>query len=390
MSEENKQTEEQYRFGTKAVHAGQNPDPYSGSIMTPISLSTTFAQKSIGNLFPGKFEYARSSNPTRDSLEKLLASLENGKYGFTFSCGLGAINACLNLLKHGDHVISIKDVYRGTSRSITNMKISHNIHSSFVDFSTENWEEFVLEETKMIWIESPTNPLMTIVDLKKISKTVKEKYPKIILIMDNTLMSPYFQNPLDLGVDIVVHSITKYINGHSDILMGAVITNNFQISHQLKFYQNASGIIPSPFDCFMVIRSTKTLHIRMKRTEENAIAIANYLESNDKIERVLYPGLKSHPQYEIGKTQTTGYGGLITILIKGNKQTKKFVNNLKLFTIAESLGGVESLVQWPYYNIQYVPNEFKYLFKENMVRLSIGIEDIEDLLTDIKSSLETI
>jgi cystathionine gamma-lyase len=232
---------------------------------------------------------------------------------------------------------------------------------------------------------------MTIVDICEISKFLKEKHPKIIFVIENTLMTPYFQKPLKLGADIVVHSVTKYINGHSDILMGAAVTNSSEIFQELKFHQNAMGIVPSPFDCFLAIRGVKTLHLRMESSQKNAIQISSFLENHPKIERVLYPGLKSHPQYELGKSQTTGFGGMMTVFINGNDEaTKSFLNHLKLFTIAESLGGVESLIQWPYFNVQWVPEEFKFLFKVNMVRISVGIEDVEDLIEDLSSSLEKI
>jgi cystathionine gamma-lyase len=232
---------------------------------------------------------------------------------------------------------------------------------------------------------------MTIVDICEISKFLKEKHPKILFVIENTLMTPYFQKPLNLGADVVVHSVTKYINGHSDILMGAAVTNSSDIFQELKFHQNAMGIIPSPFDCFLTIRGIKTLHLRMEECQRNSKKISSFLENHPKIERVLYPGLESHPQHELGKSQTTGFGGIMTIFINGNEEkTKSFVNHLKLFTIAESLGGVESLIQWPYFNIQWVPEDLKHLFKVNMIRISVGIEDAQDLIDDLSASLEEI
>jgi len=360
--------------------------------MTPISLSSTFAQFKVGVKYPGGYEYSRSGNPTRDAFEKCVASLENGKYGLAFSSGLGATTAITNLLKSGDHIICGNDVYGGTGRYFRKVATKMGIEVDFIDFNDfELFEKTLKKNTTMIWLETPTNPNLTIFDILKISKL---KNKETLLVVDNTFMSPYFQLPLNLGADIVVHSVTKFLNGHSDVVMGVAVTKNEIIYENLKFLQNAMGIVPSPFDCFLALRGVKTLHLRMERSSKTALVIANFLESSNKILKVSYPGLKSHPQYELGKKQMTGDGAMITFFLKGGiKQSQQFLENLKIFVLAESLGGVESLAEHPAImtHASVPPDQREKLgIKDNMIRLSVGIESEKDLLNDIKNALDNV
>jgi len=292
-----------YGFSTRAIHAGQKPDSHSGAIMTPISMSSTFAQSSPGVQYPGKYEYSRSGNPTRDAFEMCIASLEGGKYGLAFSSGLGATTGIIHLLKKGDHVICGDDLYGGTGRYFRFASEKMGIEFSFVDFDEKGaLEKNLKKNTRMIWIETPTNPTLKIFDIANVKSKLKN-HKDIIFVVDNTFMSPFYQSPLKLGADIVVHSVTKYLNGHSDCVMGVAVTSDEKIHKDLRFLQNAMGIIPSPFDSFLALRGVKTLAIRMKKHESNAFKIATLLEKSEKVSKVTYPGLKSHPQYEIAKKQ---------------------------------------------------------------------------------------
>jgi cystathionine beta-lyase/cystathionine gamma-synthase len=374
---------------TRVVHAGVKPEPITGAVMTPIFASSTFAQKE-----PGKhsgYEYGRSQNPTRDALETSLADLENGTNGFVFSSGLAAQSAILELLRPGDHIIAFDDLYGGTFRLLEEIKKkSSAIEISYVDFNKVDLNKVIKKNTKLIWIETPTNPLLKITDLKKISNIAKKH--KVLTVCDNTFASPINQNPLDLGIDIVNHSTTKYINGHSDIIGGAlVIKNNKKLSDKLAFIQNSIGAVPSPFDCFLVLRAIKTLALRMKQHNSNGIKIAKFLANHKKISKVLYPGLNTHPQFKIAKKQMSGFGSVITFYHKGNlKQIKKFMQKLKIFVIAESLGGVESLIESPALMTHAYVNTKKNQLTPipiNLIRISVGIEESNDLIADLKQAL---
>ncbi len=374
---------------TRVVHAGVKPEPITGAVMTPIFASSTFAQKE-----PGKhsgYEYGRSQNPTRDALETSLADLENGTNGFVFSSGLAAQSAILELLRPGDHIIAFDDLYGGTFRLLEEIKKkSSAIEISYVDFNKVDLNKVIKKNTKLIWIETPTNPLLKITDLKKISNIAKKH--KVLTVCDNTFSSPINQNPLDLGIDIVNHSTTKYINGHSDIIGGAlVIKNNKKLSDKLAFIQNSIGAVPSPFDCFLVLRAIKTLALRMKQHNSNGIKIAKFLANHKKISKVLYPGLNTHPQFKIAKKQMSGFGSVITFYHKGNlKQIKKFMQKLKIFVIAESLGGVESLIESPALMTHAYVNTKKNQLTPipiNLIRISVGIEESNDLIADLKQAL---
>jgi cystathionine gamma-lyase len=382
-------------FATDAVHAGQHPDPHSGAVMIPISLSTTFAQKSPGVKYPGNFEYSRSANPTRKAFEDCIAKLENGKYGLAFSSGLGATTTIFNMLQEGDHVICVDDVYGGTQRYIRNVAVKFGISCTFVDFNQDGgklYENAFTNKTKLVWLETPTNPTLKISDIKR-SAEVAHKHGAI-LVVDNTFMSPYFQRPLDLGADISVHSVTKYINGHSDVVMGVAVMKDDALYAKLKYLQNSLGAIPSPFDCFLALRGVKTLHLRMREAAKSAQVLAEMLEKHEKVEKVLYPGLKSHPNFDIGLKQTTGFSGMITFWVKGGiEQARQFLENVKIFACAESLGGVESLVDHPAIMTHAsVPAEErkKLGISDTLIRLSVGVEDVNDLLADLKTALEHV
>jgi len=379
-------------IGTSCIHAGQPSDPISGAVMIPISLATTFHQVSPG--VTKGYDYSRSGNPTREAYEKCVAELENGKYGLAFASGSSCTATIIASLQPGDHVISVDDVYGGTQRYFRKVAtISSGITFTFVDFTkTGELEKAFTNKTKLVWLETPTNPTLKISDIEKTAKLAHEH--NAILVVDNTFLTPYFQRPLSLGADVVVHSITKYMNGHSDVVGGVMILNNEDLYKRLKFLQNAIGAVPSPFDCFMVMRGLKTLHIRMREHEKNAMQVAKFLEKSDKIERVAYPGLPSHPQHEIAKKQQTGYGGMITFWLKGGlEQSRQFLENLKIFACAESLGGVESLAEHPAImtHASVAPEERAKLgISDSLCRLSIGIEDVEDILNDIKNALDHV
>ena len=384
------------KFETKAVLLGEEPDLKDGygDVVVPIHLSSTFARKEVDKPTKG-YEYSRSGNPTRNALEKKLAALEDAKFALAFSSGLAAETViCATLMKSGDHVIAFDDLYGGTRR-LFNKVFNQNFNVEFSYVDARNIEEVksnIRENTKIIWLESPTNPLLKLCDIREISDIAKNK--KIIVAVDNTFMSPYFQKPLNLGVDIVVHSTTKYLNGHSDSIGGAIMLSNEEIYNKLKFNQNAMGPVLSPFDSFLVLRGIKTLPVRMEKHNENAVKIANYLESHPKVKKVNYPGLKSHPQHELAKKQMSGFGGMISFEVKGElKEAKKFLENLKIFSLAESLGGVESLIEHPalmtHASVAKEERE-KIGITDSLIRVSVGIENIDDLIGDLDNSFNAI
>eukprot|EP01132_Coremiostelium_polycephalum_P003283 gene3283-4112_t len=379
-----------HKIGTKVIHAGQPADSVTGAVIVPISLSTTFQQPSPGVL-PAGFDYSRSGNPTRKALEECIAACENAKYGLAFSSGLATLTTITHLLKAGDEVVSIDDVYGGTRRYFTRVAQNFDLKFSFVDMSTlDDLKAAMTDKTKMVWIETPTNPLLKVADIKAVADYVHTR--GAFLVVDNTFMSPYFQNPLDLGADIVIHSVTKYINGHSDVVMGVLATNNDTLFEKLKFLQNSIGAVPSPFDCFLALRGIKTLHIRMREHEKNAFQVCEFLTKHAKVERVIYPGLPSHPQHELCKRQMKGFGGMVVFFVKGGiEQSKKVLENLKIFALAESLGGVESLVELPSImtHASVPPEERAKLgITDTLIRLSVGIEDPVDLINDLAQALE--
>lgn len=380
-----------HAFSTKSIHIGNEPDlDGSGDVIMPIHLSTTFARRKVDKPSRG-YEYSRSGNPTRDALEKNLASLENGNYAFTFSSGLAAITNILFLLKSGDHVLSIDDVYGGTRRLFMKVFKQYNISFSFANFTdATELKKYAQQNTKLIWLESPTNPLLKIVDIASIVKFAKSK--NIKTVVDNTFSSPYFQKPLDLGADIVIHSMTKYIGGHSDVVAGSVIVKDKKLAVQLKFLQNAVGAILSPFDCYQILKGVKTLAIRMEKHESNAKKIANFLNHHKKVKKVYYPGLPEHPGYAIAKRQMYGFGGMISFELRGNVKTAiSFLENLRLISIAESLGVVESLIEHPasMTHASVPKKERKKIgLSDTLIRLSVGIEAVEDIVSDIKEALD--
>lgn len=380
------------KFSTKAIHAGNNPDPSTGAVNVPIYATSTYADEAYG--VSKGYDYGRTINPTRVALETNLAALENAKYGFAFSSGMGATHAVASLLQKGDHVIVSQNVYGGTYRIFERIFRKMGLDFSWVDTSIKSEIENALKpHTKMIFVETPTNPMLSLTDLLMISDFAKKN--KLISVCDNTFMSPYFQNPLDFGIDVVVHSTTKYINGHSDAIGGFAATGREDIAEQLKFIQNSVGAVPSPFDCYLVLRATKTLALRMERHNLNAMKIAIELHENykDKIKKVYYPGLKSHPQHELAKKQMRGFGGMISVDLGSLNNAVKFFNGLKIFSRAESLGGVESLICHPVSMTHgAVPKEEREKFglTDGLVRLSVGIEDYEDLIEDIKNALDEI
>lgn len=376
-------------FETKAIHIGQEADPATGATITPIYQTSTYTQEALGK--HKGYEYSRSGNPTRKATEVALASLENGQFGLCFASGLAATSTVLFLLKAGDEVITGNDLYGGTVRLFNKVFSNFNIKFTFVDGrESKNFEQAITSKTKLIWLETPTNPLLRLTDIKEVSKLGKAK--NIIVAVDNTFASPFFQKPLDLGADIVVHSTTKYLGGHSDVVGGAVITNSEELFHKVKFYQNAVGAVSGPFDSWLVLRGIKTLAIRMNKHEENALKIAWFLESHPKIKKVNYPGLRSHPQHGLAKKQMSGFGGMISFEVNGDKETaKKIVESTKLFALAESLGGVESLIGHPVTMTHAeVPDEQKKILgiTDNLIRISVGIEDTNDLINDLKQALE--
>lgn len=375
------------KFATKQIHAGQHPEETTGAVITPIFQTSTYSNAKLGE--SKGYDYGRTINPTRVALEQNLAALENGKHGFCFSSGMAAVQAVITLFKPGDHVICTNNVYGGTYRLFEQIIKNYGLEFSYVDTSdNEALKNAVKENTKFIYVETPTNPMLNITDLKNLGELGKSK--GITTCVDNTFMSPYFQNPLDFGIDVVLHSSTKYINGHSDVIGGCLVTSNESIAEKLKFIQNSIGAVPAPFDCWLILRSTKTLAQRMRAHNENAIAICKVLSDEKKISKIYYPGLESHPQYELAKSQMRGFSGIISIELGSFDKAVAFCNELKIFQIAESLGGVESLVCHPVSMTHgTVPKELREKFglTDGLVRLSVGIEDKDDMLEDIKNAL---
>ena len=377
------------KFNTKAIHGGQILDPAYGSVMTPIYQTSTYAQSS-----PGKhkgYEYSRTHNPTRTNFERAMASIENAEYGLAFASGLAAIDAIIKTLSPGDEIISTNDLYGGSYRLFMQIFEKYQLKFHFVNMEDLTFvEEKINSNTKLIWVETPTNPMMNVVDIKSMSFLAKKN--NILLCVDNTFATPYIQRPIDLGADIVMHSATKYIAGHSDVVIGAIILNDENLYKKLSFIQNASGATPGPMDCFLALRGIKTLHLRMQRHSENAEKIAMFLKEHKKIADVYWAGFKDHKNYDIAKNQMNGFGGMVSFIPIDNKfeTSKKIAENLKLFTLAESLGGVESLCCHPasmtHASIP-VEERKKSGLVESLLRLSVGIEDVEDLIDDLNNAI---
>ena len=376
------------KFSTKAIHAGQEPDPTTGAIMTPIYQTATYAQTGIGE-YKG-YDYARTGNPTRTALEACIAALENGHYGLAFASGLAAEQAVLSLLSADDHIVSCNDLYGGTYRLFEHIMQHYNVETSYVATNAiADYEKAIRPNTKLLWLETPTNPLLRLVDIRAVAEIAHRH--KILLVVDNTFASPYFQQPLDLGADIVMHSTTKYINGHSDLIGGIVVMNDAEVHQNIQFYQNAAGAVPGPSDAWLTLRGVKTLAVRMRQHAENASAIARFLSEHPRVEKVYYPGLPSHPDHELAKRQMSGFGGMVSFQFKGTfADVDKTVRRFKIFTLAESLGGIESLVCHPARMTHgAIPREIReaHGLTDTLLRLSVGIEDSEDLLADLDQAL---
>jgi cystathionine gamma-lyase len=379
------------KFSTRAIHAGQEPDPTTGAIMTPVYLTSTYVQESPG-VHKG-WEYSRTHNPTRKAYENCMANLEGGKFGFAFASGCAATTTVLHLLKQGEHVIAMDDMYGGTFRLFDKVLRHDGFEFSYTDLTiVENFTKAIKPNTRMVWLETPTNPTLKLVDIAAIAKIAKAK--NILVAVDNTFMSPYFQRPLDLGADIVVHSATKYIGGHSDMVGGVAVVNDKALAERMQFLSNSMGAVQGPFDSYLALRSLKTLPVRMKAHAENAIKVAEYLEKHPAVDKVFYPGLKSHPQFELAKQQMSGFGGMITFFIKGGMNaSRKFLESVQVFALAESLGGVESLIEHPAIMTHAsVPADqrAKLGIDDSLIRLSVGIEDVDDLLQDLKQAFEQV
>jgi cystathionine beta-lyase/cystathionine gamma-synthase len=376
-------------FNSRAIHAGQKPDPSTGAIMTPIYATSTYVQSSPGEHLG--YEYSRTQNPTRAAYEACMASLESGSHGFAFGSGMAATNTVMDLLEHGAHIIAMDDLYGGTFRLFDKVRTKTSNHSfSFIDLANiDEVKAAIRPETKMIWVESPSNPMLKLVDLHAIASIAKEN--GLLCVCDNTFATPYLQRPLEFGFDIVIHSATKYLNGHSDVVNGIVVVNSPELAEKMAFLQNSSGAVAGPFDSFLVLRSLKTLSVRMKEHCANAQKIAAYLETHPEIEKVYYPGLSSHPQHELACKQMPGFGGMISAVIKGDiERAKRFLSATKIFSLAESLGGVESLIEHPAIMTHAsVPAQNRQALgiKDGLIRLSVGIEHIDDLLADLEQAL---
>ncbi len=377
------------KFGTKAVHAGVEPDPTTGAIMTPIYQTSTYVQAAPGD--HKGYEYSRTHNPTRTALQNALAALENGKHGLCFATGMAAEDAAMKLLLPGDEVVSTNDLYGGSYRLFTKIFAPYGIKFTFVNMTdVAAVKAAITPKTKMIWVETPTNPTLNVVDIAAMVAIGKEA--GAITVVDNTFASPYLQNPLDLGADMVMHSITKYISGHSDVVMGCLVVNDDALHERLAFIQNASGAVPGPQDCFLVLRGIKTLHLRMRQHCENGREIAAWLAAHPKVDRVYYPGLASHPGHEVAKKQMRDFGGMISFTLKGDDldEAKRVLSSFKLFSLAESLGGVESLIGHPasmtHASIPKAERE-KAGLKDSLIRLSVGVENVEDLIEDLQQAI---
>ncbi|GGK64184.1 cystathionine gamma-synthase [Rufibacter glacialis] len=377
------------KFGTKTIHAGVEPDPTTGAIMTPIYQTSTYVQRSPGD--HQGYEYSRTHNPTRTALQNSLAALENGKHGLCFASGMAATDCIIKMLKPGDEVIATNDLYGGTYRIFTKVFQEYGIKFQFVSMAEiSSIEQYVTENTKMVWVETPTNPLLNIIDIKGAAEICKRR--NLLLVVDNTFSTPYLQTPLDLGADIVMHSLTKYMAGHSDVVMGAIVVKEDELAERLAFLQNACGGTPGPQDCFLVLRGIKTLHIRMQRHCENGKAIAEYLRQHPKVEKVFWPGFENHPNHQIARDQMRDFGGMISFVLKGDRQEDaiQVLEKLKFFALAESLGGVESLCGHPatmtHASIPQV-ERLKGGLSDSLIRLSVGIEDVEDLIADLEQAI---
>ncbi|MDR1415903.1 MAG: PLP-dependent aspartate aminotransferase family protein [Prevotellaceae bacterium] len=381
-----------FEFATKAVHAGEEVDlreGATGEVVTAIHLATTYARKKVAK--PERYEYVRLQNPTREALEVKLASLENARYGLAFSSGMAAeTSLLLTLLKSGDHIVAFDDLYGGTKRLFEQVFANFGVEASYVDATNAQLVERALKpSTKMVWIESPTNPLLKLADIRAIAAITQKR--GLILVVDNTFLSPYLQRPLDLGADVVVHSVTKYLGGHSDVLGGALLVNSEPLYERLQFHQNSTGAVLPPFDSYLTLRGLKTLALRMEQHGKNALAIARYLEKHPKVSRVFYPGLESHPQHALAKSQASGFGGVLSFDVKGTMaDAENFLERLKLFTLAESLGGVESLIELPslmtHASVEKAERE-KVGITDTLIRVSVGIEGVADLIADLEQAL---
>ncbi len=376
-------------FGTRAVHAGQTPDPQTGAVMTPIYFTSTYAQRSPGD-FIEPYDYGRTANPTRAALQQNIAALEGGKFGLCYSSGCAALDCVLHLLSAGDHVVLCDDIYGGTFRLFDKVFTRHGITFTLVDMSDlKATAAAFTSKTKLTWIETPTNPLLKVIDIERVAEIARNH--AALSVVDNTFASPYLQNPLSLGADIVCHSETKYISGHSDVIGGALVVNDAQLEERLRFLQNAVGAVPSPMDCFMLLRSTKTLHVRMERHCQNAEQIVKFLGQHAAIEKVYYPGLETHPQHAVARRQMRRFGGMVSAVVKGGlPAAKRVLEKTKVFTLAESLGGVESLIELPAVMTHAsIPaaQRAKLGISDGLIRLSVGIEDVDDLLADLEQAL---
>ena len=377
------------KFGTKAIHAGLEPDSATGAIMTPIYQTSTYVQDGIGN--HKGFEYSRTGNPTRHALESNLAAIENGKYGACFGSGLAAIDCVIKMLNPGDEVISTNDLYGGSYRIFKTIFEKYGIKFHFVDMlDIENISNVINDKTKLIWVETPTNPMMNIIDIEAVSKIAKSNHT--LLAVDNTFATPYLQTPLDLGADIVMHSVTKYLGGHSDVVMGALVCNDDKIAEEMYRIQNSSGAVTAPMDSFLVLRGIKTLHVRLQRHCENGEKIARWLNDHPKVDKVYWPGFETHTNHDIAKRQMRGFGGMISFTLKGNQieEAKQIVKQTHLFSLAESLGGVESLICHPATMTHAsIPKEEreKSGVVDSLIRLSVGIEDADDLISDLDKAM---
>ncbi|KYH26786.1 cystathionine gamma-synthase [Halalkalicoccus paucihalophilus] len=378
------------RIETRAIHAGQDPDEETGALMTPIHANSTYVQDAPGE--HRGYEYSRTGNPTRTDLEENLASLEGGEFGRAFSSGMGAINTVMNLLESGDHVVTGEDVYGGTHRIFTQVYEEYDIAFSFVDMTDlDEIEAAFREDTELLWLETPTNPLMSIVDIEGASEIADAH--DVICAIDNTFATPYLQRPLDLGADVVCHSLTKYLGGHSDVVAGALVTDDADLDERLGFYQNSVGATPGPFDCFLVLRGTKTLPVRMDRHCENARTVAEWLDDHADVDQVFYPGLESHPGHEIAAEQMDDFGGMLSFELDGTlEQASTLVSETEVFTLAESLGGVESLIEQPApMTHAAIPREERIAagLTDGLIRVSVGIENGEDLIADLEQAIDT-
>ena len=377
------------KFATKAIHAGVEPDSSTVAIMTPIFQTSTYVQEKLGE--HKGFEYSRTGNPTRQALEKNIAAIENGKYGLCFGSGMASTDAVIKLLNPGDEVVSTSDLYGGTYRLYTKIFAKYGIKFHFIGMeSLDKVAEYINENTKLIWVETPTNPMLNIIDIEGLAELAKKN--DCLLAVDNTFATPYLQNPLDLGADIIMHSVTKYLGGHSDVVMGALVCNDDELAEQLYFIQNSSGAVCGPMDSFLVLRGIKTLHLRMQRHCENGKAVADFLQNHPKVNKVYWPGIASHPNHEIAKRQMRDFGGMMSFTLKDDnfEAAKNVVEKVKIFSLAESLGGVESLIGHPASMTHAsIPKEEreKTGVVDSLIRLSVGVEDVDDIIADLEQAL---